>query len=101
MRQAGLGKSEAVAFPFLLILAVPWPAHGQACGKRDEFVARLEGVYDEAPVGMGLAKNGSLVELFVSEAGTWTVMISYANGTSCLIAAGEYWSEMEHPGDGA
>ncbi len=103
MRQAGLGKSEAAAFPFLLILAVPWPAHGQAvCMPRDQIVARLESQYQEFQAAWGMANTGQLVELWATEdRDTWTLVLTHANGISCLMAAGEHWSEMEYPGDGA
>lgn len=94
MRQAGLGKSEAAAFPFLLILAVPWPAAGQAlCGDRDEITQRLEEGYQERLKEAGLTDGGSLIELWASN-DTWTLLVTYPSGISCLMAAGRDWQDM-------
>jgi hypothetical protein len=63
-----------------------------ACGKRDDVVAQLSQKYKEAPVGVGLASNGGLIELLAAGNGTtWTLIITLANGATCLVAAGHDW----------
>lgn len=42
---------------------------------------------------MGLAGNGTAIEVFVSEAGTFTIVMTWPNGMSCLIAAGKDWQK--------
>jgi hypothetical protein len=32
--------------------------------------------------------------LFVSEKGSWTVVVSQPNGPSCILASGESWHHM-------
>ena len=62
------------------------------CGKRDDVVAQLSQKYKEAPVGIGLASNGGLIELLAASNGTtWTLIITLANGATCLVAAGHDW----------
>ena len=40
-------------------------------------------------VGLGLGKNQqSVVELFVSSKGIWTILVTLTNGMSCIAAAG-------------
>ena len=52
-----------------------------ACGKRDDVVAQLSEKYKEAPVGIGLASNGGLIELLAASNGTtWTLIVTLANG---------------------
>jgi hypothetical protein len=46
---------------------------------------------------MGMSTNGGLVELYTSENGTWTLMLSQPDGVSCLIAAGENWESLKLP----
>lgn len=101
MRQAGLGKSEALS-PFLLILVVPLPAHGQpVCMPRAEIVARLEHRYQEHQIAAGLTLNDWLIEVWATEDGeTWTLLLTQPNGMSCVIGAGTYWLFTGKPDDG-
>lgn len=87
-------------FRFLLIiitlmaLAAP-PAIGQAvCGDRLEIISRLESVYQEKPFAIGLAGNVGVVEVYVSEEGSWTILLTQPTGVSCLIAAGDNWEYL-------
>ncbi len=79
-----------------------WPATAAAqqpiCGARADFVRQLAEKYQEAPVGRGVNKRGYMVELFTSEDGTWSIMVSQANGFSCLVNVGEGWRNLDPPG---
>ena len=89
MRRAGL-LALAIAIPATAI-AAPAP-----CGQRKDLLAQLVERYHEAPVAVGLANNGALVEVLTSDDGsTWTILITRANGISCLVAAGESWQKLE------
>jgi hypothetical protein len=61
------------------------------CGPRDEIVAQLGAVFQEAPNGMGMIDPNAVVEVFVSDAGTFTILASNTDGTSCILASGEGW----------
>ncbi|MCO5161933.1 MAG: hypothetical protein M9939_12395 [Mesorhizobium sp.] len=61
------------------------------CGPRDEIVAQLGTIFQEAPSGMGLIDPTAVVEVFVSESGTFTILASGTDGTSCILASGEGW----------
>jgi hypothetical protein len=72
------------------------------CGARDTVVGELTGRYGEQVHGMGLAHQNRIVEVYVSEeTGTWTITVTSADGTTCLMAAGEYFATMPPliPGD--
>ena len=59
-----------------------------SCGRAEAVSER----YKEAPVALGLASNGDLLEVFSSDNGsTWTIIVTSPNGTSCLVAAGQDW----------
>jgi hypothetical protein len=63
------------------------------CNKRDEFLSTLQKGYSEAPVAMGLVSNGSVLEVLASENGSWTIIVTLPNGTSCVVASGEAWQD--------
>lgn len=67
-----------------------------ACGKRDDILAQLSERYREAPVGIGVAGNGGLIELVTASTGaTWTLLITLPNGPTCLLAAGQDWQPLQ------
>lgn len=74
--------------------AIPEAARAQMmCGPRNDVVANLEKGYSEHPVSMGLASNGAVIEVFLSEAGTFTIVMTRPDGLSCLMAAGKNWQD--------
>src|SRR5262245_5959000 len=82
--------------PFILATAV-WvgvtgPARAEAmnCAERSSIVAKLSNYKEEAEA-IGLNKDGTLLEVFVSPEGTWTVLLSSPQGQSCIAAIGEAW----------
>jgi hypothetical protein len=43
--------------------------------------------------GTGLVSQTRIIELYVSQKGTWTVLVSRPDGMSCLVAAGTDWAD--------
>ncbi|MFQ5622811.1 MAG: hypothetical protein ACE5FS_05375 [Paracoccaceae bacterium] len=76
-----------------------WLAHAaQAqtpkCAERARIVAQLQSRFGEKQVGMGMQDTRAVVEIFVSpESGSWTILVTRANGVSCMAAAGRAWTE--------
>lgn len=65
------------------------------CGPRDAVVARLAESYGETRRSIGLGANNALMEVFAStQTGTWTITVTLANGTTCLIAAGQAFETL-------
>ncbi len=64
------------------------------CGSHGTVAENLNKGYAEAPVSMGVTTSGSVIEVFASENGTWTLVITQPNGLSCLIAAGLDWESL-------
>ncbi len=74
----------------------------QACVTREAATKQLEKQFNEKVVGRGLANAGkAMFELFVSEKGSWTVVVSEPNGRSCILASGESWQRLSLIGDPA
>ena len=63
----------------------------EPCASRSDFVALLKDNFGETLVAEGLSSRGHLVEVFVSPAGSWTILLSRADGLSCLVDEGEPW----------
>jgi hypothetical protein len=62
------------------------------CDQRNSVLGHLAENYKEAPVAFGVTSDGRLIEvLSTNGGGTWTIIVSMPNGTTCLIAAGEAW----------
>ena len=80
----------------LLVLPLSLPAKAQnICTARDEVLGHFDSKYSEAPVAMGLANNGGVIEVLSSGSGnTWTIIITMPNGVTCLLAAGESWESL-------
>ena len=68
------------------------------CGERRAVVANLEKTYSEASVStglsIGLASNGSVIEVLASPSGSFTIILTQPNGLSCVMAAGENWENL-------
>jgi hypothetical protein len=86
----GLGL---VAIAFTFAVGAPAPVHAQfaVCGERTQIVDQLKAKYKEQRQAVGLIANSGAAELYVSEAGTWTMLVTLENGKSCIIAAGHSW----------
>jgi hypothetical protein len=69
----------------------------QTCASRSDFVTFLKDHFGEVEVDRGLSDRGHLVEVFVSPAGTLTILLSRPDGLSCLVDAGEAWTTAVTP----
>jgi len=67
------------------------------CQERDQVLEKLSAGYKEAPIAMGLASNGALIEVLTSaeEGKTWTIIVTQPNGISCVMATGESWQDVD------
>lgn len=83
-----------------MFIAWAFPVEAQTvCGDRDEIVARLQSGYQERASAIGLSGNGGVVELWKSEKGSWTLLLTRPGGVSCLMAAGEHWQAVARAPD--
>ncbi|MER8447642.1 hypothetical protein NKH52_31205 [Mesorhizobium sp. M1066] len=100
-------KVAGAALMLVVMSTIPVTAEAPAatasgsppCAPRPELLKQLSDRFKEAPVALGLAKNGSVIEVLTSDDGeTWTIMVSQPNGSSCLVAVGEGWEELKRVG---
>lgn len=71
-------------------------AEENPCAPREIVVQTLLEEFSETPRYAGLNGDNSIVEMFASDdTGTWTLLVSMANGISCLVASGFNFTEMD------
>ena len=70
--------------------AAPAAAADQ-CAARADMVKALGDKFHESETARGLVNPSVILEVFVSEQGTWTILATDTQGQSCVIMAGEGW----------
>lgn len=86
-----------VAF-FILALWAATPAVAQQqCLPREAALALLADRFKESRVGLGIAANNMVVEVFASESGAWTITVTRPDAMTCLVASGESWETVHDP----
>lgn len=79
----------------IAVMSTPAIASAQAsCGNRDMVVERLASGYGESFQGGGLQSEERVFEVWFSEdQSTWTILLTRADGVSCVMASGTNWRE--------
>lgn len=85
-------KLRAILYA-IIISVLPVAAQG-VCATRTDMVDVLTTKHKEQLVGRGIAGR-SIVEVFASEQGSFTVFTTSPQGVSCLVAAGQDWQVEE------
>ena len=81
---AGSIPIQAAAMPF--------------CADRHNLAENLAQRFDEAHKASGLRSATELVEIWVSDAsGTWTILLTTADGNTCILASGPHWLAFPEP----
>ncbi|WP_109313839.1 MULTISPECIES: hypothetical protein [Ruegeria] len=81
----------AITLTFGMAATAP-PAFAKSCAQREHVVAKLQSSYSEELVFGGLQKTrgaSAVMEVWTSkETGSYTVLVTQANGISCIVAVG-------------
>ncbi len=81
----------AIALTFGMAATAP-PAFARTCAEREHVIAKLQDSYSEELAFGGLQKTRgaqSVMEVWTSkETGSYTVLVTQANGISCIVAVG-------------
>jgi len=81
----------AIALTFGMAATAP-PAFAQNCAQREHVITKLQDSYSEKLAFGGLQKTQgaqSVMEVWTSEeTGSYTVLVTHANGISCIVAVG-------------
>ncbi len=72
------------------------PAHAQtACFTRDQAIENLKTSSGEEVEARGLSNDGKVMfELLTSENGSWTLLMTHADGKTCLVGSGQSWTAI-------
>ena len=69
------------------------------CGERDALLEQFAMQHDEKPQALGLGADGGVIEVLVSPGGGWTMLVTYPERPTCVVAMGEAWEMLQLAGD--
>jgi len=72
----------------------PAPGGQHACLPHDGVDSKLRNEFGEKVLGRGVSKDGTLLEVFMAPAGTFTVIKTTPQGLSCVVDFGEGWQTL-------
>lgn len=88
----------ALSLGFAGLILATQAAKAADCAPRAELTAGLATGFGEVRHGAGLTVGpdgkAQVLELFTSEAGSWTLIVTQADGTTCLVASGQAWESL-------
>jgi hypothetical protein len=70
------------------------PAQPRTCMPHEGADAKLRKEYGEKALGRGVSGDGTLLEIFLAPAGTFTVIKTTPGGVSCVVDFGEGWQTL-------
>ncbi len=69
--------------------------HARSCAPREDVVKRLAETYGETRRGIGIARQGAVMEVYASDqTGSWTITVTLPDGITCLVASGQSYEAM-------
>ncbi len=78
------------------VMALAPPVLAQtACAPREALIKQLDTKYSETLTGGGLRNDSQVLEIWTApETGTWTALLTTAEGMSCILATGTDWHQQ-------
>ncbi len=78
----------------IMVLAAQ-QVQAQNCAPREDIIQRLAENYGETRRGIGIARQGSVMEVYASDSsGSWTITVTLPDGVTCLIASGQAYEDV-------
>ncbi|MGK6313950.1 hypothetical protein [Neorhizobium sp. DT-125] len=90
------GPIKAILFLAGLV-AYPAAAASQAvlgCAEHSQIVEFLSSNYAEKLSAAGLVNPKTIIEIYVGENGSWTLLVTNAGGLNCILLSGESWQTI-------
>jgi hypothetical protein len=69
------------------------------CVEHGDLVAHLSEQFQERQFAFGLIGHMAIMEVYVADSGSWTIIVTDVAGRSCIVAAGEHWENVVIPTD--
>lgn len=79
------------------LTATAMPAAAQSvCFSRAQAIENLKSEYGENISARGISNDGKVMyELLTSESGSWTLLMTHADGPTCMVGSGEAWTAVK------
>ncbi|TIL69209.1 hypothetical protein [Mesorhizobium sp.] len=74
-------------------------AQYQYCVEHRDLVAHLSEQFQERQFAFGLIGQMAIMEVYVADSGSWTIIVTDVAGRSCIVAAGDHWENVAIPTD--
>ena len=101
-RIASIACKALLVAAFLAAGASMANAQYRFCTARNTMISWLEANFAERQIALGTINSTAVMEIYVGDKGTWTIILTDLSGTSCMVAAGEHWtSDMVVAGEDA
>lgn len=89
-----LALAATVLLPFVMVSESA--AAMRVCGERVKMTKMLSGKYQEMPKAIGVSSTGkSVLEVYTSSEGSWTLLLTTAKGMTCIMGAGHSWQDKD------
>lgn len=96
VRGAASNAAIIVSLCIITMAAHAQPAQAQpVCAPRDAIAEGLASGYGERVTAAGVDQRGNLIEVFSSDTGTWTIVLTIPGGPACLLSSGDGWQYMQ------
>lgn len=85
----------------LALIFLSGPVWAAQCGPYEAIRDKLGKKYGEARNAFALAAGGRMMETYINlETQTWTVVLTYPSGLSCILVAGTDYQALDPPAKG-
>lgn len=86
----------------LVLIALPAsaasPISEVVCAPRDELAQTLTNQFGAERAGVGTRGPEAIMEVWTDRrSGDWTLVMTYTDGKSCIVAMGENWENIPEP----
>lgn len=83
----------------IFLLSLPHAASANLndafCDDSSRLERQLSQVVGAMKLSRGMRSPDSIVEVWIEpQTGDWTLVQSYTNGTSCIVAMGQHWEDL-------
>ena len=65
------------------------------CSDTGQMTKKLSRQFGTKPTAWGTRGPEQVMQVWAAETGDWTLVVSYATGTSCIVAMGENWEPVQ------